>query len=174
MVNYWAVAPTVCRVFGWSQKPVLYWHLAQAFPDQLKQLMCLFGTVAGLWVYCKISFYTLLLGCPVLCSRRSARCAHLLLFLLRLSTWTQPSVLCKLAELDVLPSPALQAARGQGARPATAVQLQTWASVLHGGWGQEPRFKAASASTEKSIFSHKTRRGMFGNHSQNERVPVLS
>lgn len=128
MVNYWAVTPTVCRVFGWSQEPVLYWHLAQAFADQLKQLMCLFRTIAGLWVYCKVSFYTLLLGCPVLCSRRCARCAYHL-FLLRLSARTVPSLLCKLAELDVLPSPALQAAWGQGARPATAVQLQTWASV---------------------------------------------
>lgn len=38
----------------------------------------------------------------------------ILLYLLRLSTQTAPSLLCKLAELDVLPSPPLQAARGQG------------------------------------------------------------
>lgn len=74
----------------------------------------------------------------------------------------------------MLPSPPLLAARGQGARPATAVQLQTRAFVLHWAWGQEARFKAASACAEKLIFSHKTRRDMFGNHSLNERVPVLS
>lgn len=114
MVDCWAVAPAVCRVFGWSQKPVLYWHLTQAFAAQLKQLMCLFRIVAGLWVYCKVSFYSLLLYCPVLCSRRCARRRYLLLFLLRLSTRTAPSLLCKLAQLDTLPSPPLQAARGQG------------------------------------------------------------
>lgn len=72
------------------------------------------------------------------------------------------------------PFPSPPGSTRAGARPATADQLQTRASVLHWGWGQEPMFKAASPCTEKSIFSHKTRRGMFGNHSLNERVPVLS
>lgn len=34
------------------------------------------------------------------------------------------------------PFPSLQAAGGQGARPATAVQLQTTASALLRGWGR--------------------------------------
>lgn len=113
----------------------------------------------------------LLLFCLMHCSRR---CACLLLFLLRLSTWTAASLLCKFTQLDVLPSLLLQAAQGQEATPGTAVQLRTRATVLQGGWGQELRFETASAPTEQSIFGHKTRRGMVGNHSLNERVSVLS
>lgn len=47
-------------------------------------------------------------------------------------------------------------------------------SCFTGGLGQEPGFKIASAPMEKSIFSHKTRRGMDGIHSLNKRVSVLS
>lgn len=150
----------------------MYWHLTRAFADQLKQLMC-FAVHTAVWdrcsfiSICRISFCMLLLCCLVRCSRRHA---CLLLFLLRLSTWTAASLLRK----DLLPLPPLQAARGQEATPATAVQLQTRATILQGAWGQEPRFKTVSAPTEKSIFSHKTRRGMAGNHSLNERVSVLS
>lgn len=67
-----------------------------------------------IYKYIAKSLFILLLNCPVLCSRMCARCVYLLLYLLRLSTQTAPSLLCKLAELDVLPCPPLQAARGQG------------------------------------------------------------
>lgn len=154
----------------------MYWLLTRAFADQLKQLMC-FAVHTAVWdrcrfiSICRISFCMLLLCCLVRCSRRHA---CLLLFLLRLSTWTAVSLLRKFTQLDLLPLPSLQAAQGQEATPATAVQLQTRAAILQGAWREEPRFKTVSAPMEKSIFSHKTRRGMAGNHSLNERVSVLS
>lgn len=72
------------------------------------------------------------------------------------------------------PTAPLQAARGWEAAPAGSARLQLRAAVLQGVWGQEPGFKIASAPMEKSIFSHKTRRGMDGIHSLNKRVSVLS
>lgn len=126
-----------------------------------------------IYKYIAKSLFILLLNCPVLCSRRCARCVYP-----SLPPKTEHSD-CTFTAVQIgragrAPFPSPPGSTRAGARPATADQLQTRASVLHWGWGQEPMFKAASPCTEKSIFSHKTRRGMFGNHSLNERVPVLS
>lgn len=67
-----------------------------------------------IYKYIAKSLFILLLNCPVLCSRMCARCVYLLLYLLRLSTQTAPSLLCKLAELDVLPSPPLPSRQHEG------------------------------------------------------------
>lgn len=150
--------------------PVLYRHLACAFADRLKQLMC-FAVHTPVQDGCG---FTNKLQNLSLYAFAGLSCALLQEVCMRPSTGTAASLLWKFAQVDTLPSPPLRAARGQEATPATAGQLQTRATILQEVWGQTPRFKTASAPTEKSIFSHKTRRGMVGNHSLNKRVSVLS